>query len=365
MWMENGDIDKNEWFSFNPEYVIMMGLGRVIKMSAIALTGRRKNAVTMVSNLFIDSYMATANGEYVKVYLYLLRHLGSENQEITISSLADVFEHTEKDIFRALVYWEKAGLLSLTYSEGGEILAVEILDVMNKKAGHKEYPQPAPKTSKKLAELQKNEEFSRLMYIAQQYMGTTIKPTDCDIFANLYTGLHFSVELLEFLIELSVSNGHISVRYMESVALDWHQRGITTVEEAREYASSYNKESLIVMKAFGLSNRRPVTIEKNMIDKWFHTYGFCAGVITEACSRTIAKIHQPSFEYADKILSTWKEQGVKTKEDIEALDIKFKNLEKQTKSKPQKGTSPKQGNKFHNFPQRNYDYDELLKQIRQ
>ena len=28
----------------------------------------------MVANEFIDRYLADANGEYVKVYLYLLRH---------------------------------------------------------------------------------------------------------------------------------------------------------------------------------------------------------------------------------------------------------------------------------------------------
>lgn len=33
----------------------------------------------MVANEFIDRYMAVANGEYVKVYLYLLRHDGGRS----------------------------------------------------------------------------------------------------------------------------------------------------------------------------------------------------------------------------------------------------------------------------------------------
>ena len=33
-------------------------------------------------------------------------------------------------------------------------------------------------------------------------------------------------------------------------------------------------------------------------------------VVVEACNRTIKAIHQPSFEYADKILQSWKSQGV-------------------------------------------------------
>ena len=63
---------------------------------------------TVVSNAFIDTYMTAANGEYVKVFLYLLRH---EGEEVTVSAIADALDHTEADVKRALAYWEEAGLL--------------------------------------------------------------------------------------------------------------------------------------------------------------------------------------------------------------------------------------------------------------
>ena len=63
---------------------------------------------TVVSNAFIDTYMTAANGEYVKVFLYLLRHDG---EEVTVSAIADALDHTEADVKRALAYWEEAGLL--------------------------------------------------------------------------------------------------------------------------------------------------------------------------------------------------------------------------------------------------------------
>ena len=55
----------------------------------------------MVANEFIDRYMAVANGEYVKVYLYLLRHDG---REITVGEIADALNHTESDVKRAIAY---------------------------------------------------------------------------------------------------------------------------------------------------------------------------------------------------------------------------------------------------------------------
>ena len=65
--------------------------------------------VTAVPDEFIDEYMAAANGEYVKVYLYLLRH-GAE--ELEISRIADALNHTEADVRRALPYWQRAGVLA-------------------------------------------------------------------------------------------------------------------------------------------------------------------------------------------------------------------------------------------------------------
>ena len=50
--------------------------------------------VTVVKNTFIDQYMPQANGEFVKVYLYLLR-CANTGRELSLSSIADVLEHTE------------------------------------------------------------------------------------------------------------------------------------------------------------------------------------------------------------------------------------------------------------------------------
>ena len=66
-------------------------------------------AVTAVSNTFIDEYMGTASGEYVKVYLYLLRHAG---ENVEIPDIAEALNHTEADVRRALAYWERAGVLA-------------------------------------------------------------------------------------------------------------------------------------------------------------------------------------------------------------------------------------------------------------
>mgnify|MGYP003296829742 CR=1 FL=1 len=86
----------------------------------LTLKNRFQGNTTVVENDFIDNYITKANGEYVKVYLMLLRHLGA-GSSLSISGLADCLECTEKDILRAFKYWTKVGLLKMDYDESGNI----------------------------------------------------------------------------------------------------------------------------------------------------------------------------------------------------------------------------------------------------
>ena len=81
---------------------------------------------TVVSNTFIDTYMTAANGEYVKVFLYLLRH---EGEEVTVSAIADALDHTEADVKRALAYWEEAGLLERE-GDGGRPELLSLIHIL-------------------------------------------------------------------------------------------------------------------------------------------------------------------------------------------------------------------------------------------
>ena len=82
-------------------------------MSMLTLNNDCLASVTAVPDLFLDQYMPAANGEFVKVYLYLLKLVKDHQQDSTLSSMADFFSCTENDIVRALKYWEKQGLAEL------------------------------------------------------------------------------------------------------------------------------------------------------------------------------------------------------------------------------------------------------------
>ena len=364
-------------------------------MADIMLHTSINTGYTCISNTFIDDYMKDANGEYVKIYLYLLRCLNREDYDFSISQLADCLDHTEKDIMRAFTYWEKVGLLRLEYSDGHELSGICLVDVNgNNSFTSVNYAAEPVVTTKTVApavsdtpalvkpsysadELDafcEEDAVSDLLFATQTYLGRPLSSSDTNTLLFWYDGLHMTVDLIQYLIETCLDNGHNSFHYMDTVARNWAEDGITTVEDARKSSSAHNNAVYSIKKALGIGNRDLVESELNYIDKWVNTFSFNMDIICEACERTITATNKPSFKYADSILTSWNKSSVKTLEDVAALDQEFTKasmakLSATNKVKSIKDTSSsaarsKSNNKFLNFEQRqNYDFDALEKKL--
>ena len=114
-----------------------------------------------------------------------------------------------------------------------------------------------------------------------------------------------------------------------------------------------------LVKALGIKGRNLVELETTMIQKWTEGYAFSLDIVEEACARTISATHQPSFEYTDRILTNWHSAGVKSMDDIQKLDESYQQNKKVSVSKEKQVAN----NKFNNFVQRSYDYDQLEKKL--
>lgn len=371
-------------------------------MAGLHISNRQHFGYTMVPDSFIDRFLASVNGEFIKVYLLLLR-MARGDGSFSVLQMADALEITEKDVVRALKFWEKQGLIEVAVDENG-ISGVALLDAdqVQPKTETPKMEMPKMETPKAAAlraksveteavsvkavpaepvqekknvkqadlhALYEDMDFSQLLFITGRYTGKNLAGRDLDVLANLYSVVGMSCELLEYCVEYCVENGHKSMRYIETVALNWHEKGITTVEQAKEENVMGGKNTYAVLKAFGINGRNPAPAERKIIDKWFREYGFSPELVTEACNRTMKAIHQPSFEYADRILSDWRKLGVKELSDIERLDVKNQPKETAASGNPNAGKEGKRTvrkapvNKFRNFSERNYDADAMMKQI--
>lgn len=353
-------------------------------MNVLTLRNYFQSEITLIENTFIDQYMSKANGEYVKVYLLLLRHLNHSSSTLSITQMADFLENTEGDIIRALKYWEKAGLLTLEYDHEQQITCIDFgtnassaepaasvvsrtetsLSQKTEAVSTVSMPSAPSLTSAEKKSSVNRKELKQILFIAEQYLGKTLSRTDVDAITYFYDSLNFSADLIEYLIEYCVENGHKSMHYIQKVALSWFDEHITTVQQARSSSALYNRNCYSVLKAFGIKGRGPATSELDYIRKWTDTDGFTQELIMEACSRTVLAIHQPSFEYADKILQNWKKSNVHTLNDIRSLDSTFEQTKAAArKPAPKTSVKPAASSKFRNFEERSYNMDELTKEL--
>lgn len=378
---------------------------------------------TSFPNTFFDVYMPRANGEFVKIYLYLVRCLSHRDKTVSVAALADIFNHTEADVMRALRYWNNEGLIEFVYSnDGRELTGLSLIYPtepvqMDFRGSHgssgspssggnqnlcgnpnsnsgsmqssggknasadngnppsadcyadytvsgRQAAAPAPAktnfTAAQIRQLGQQDEIAEMFYLAERYLNRLLNPKDREVLLYLYVDLQFTVDLVIHLIEYCVTNNHASIRYIEKVALDWHRSGVKTIKDAKEHTRNYSSGVISVMKAFGISGRSLGQSEKDYIDKWNADYCFDDDMIIEACNRTIQNIHEPSFKYADSILKGWREKNISTLKDLENLDREFSSAKAAAKeAAATKAAAKNASKKSASYIQRDYDFKEL------
>lgn len=454
-------------------------------MQKITLYKEQPESATSVPNIFIDEFMTQANGEYVKIYLYLLRTIstGTPSADVSLSQVADHFDCTEKDVVRALNYWEKLRLFRLEYdkehnlsgiclpagsacpendaaeagcpgsaagfcksgpestangsservtgsvcsaigpsgecvsspagtgggssepvsgsvcstsdpsgklvsgpagaAEGSIPTAVSGTCVLSsaspgtaparrKDAAPKNLtnlfiqtcslPQQDPAEKNSFSAFCEKEEAQEIVFIAEQYLGRTLSHQDLNYIYSWYSEFHLSCELIEYLIETSVAAGHTSLHYMHRIAEDYAARNITTTQQAKELANQNSAVCYAVMKAFGIRGRHLAPSEIRYLRNWSEKMGFGIDLITEACSRTIRSIHEPSFGYANSILERWEKQNIHTMEEVAQADAAYRQAQGPGSRSSKKG-AVQTANHFANFRQRDNDYDEIQRRL--
>lgn len=239
-------------------------------MARIALYKDNYADSTVVSNLFIDEYMKDANDAQLKVYFYLLRMLNAD-QAISVSGIADKFNHTEKDVIRALKYWEKQQILDLDFDENKALVGIHLRDLSAQATPAPQHnvlltsgpvqaqntagnsiisaavaqpvqtaPQEATPVYTKpaysldqLREFKEREETSQLLFIAEAYIGKPLTPSEIKTILFFTDVLHFSDDLIDYLLQYCVERGKKDFKYIEKVAVNWAE-GVSPRQNRRK-----------------------------------------------------------------------------------------------------------------------------------
>lgn len=365
---------------------------------------------TVVSNRFIDEYMTEANDAQLKVYFYLIRMLNA-NHSVSVSGIADKFNHTEKEVIRALKYWEKRRILDLDYDANKTLTGVHLRDLsavpVSNEAQSVAAPvptvsaqmesapaaavpavsaqaaavytvpaqaAPVPEASvaqselptfvkpsyslDQLKEFKDREDTAQLLFVAESYIGKPLTPSEIKTILFFTDVLHFSEDLIDYLIQYCVERGKKDFKYIEKVAVNWAEEGVTTPKQAQQFATRYDKNVYAIMNELGKKNS-PTSKEIEYINRWTKEYGFTTDIILEACERTVLATDRHRFEYAEGILSSWKKENVHHKADIHRID---KLYQKKKAAAPVTAGS-NVTNKFNQFTQNSYDFEALEREL--
>lgn len=389
-------------------------------MSYITITTEKNETYSSISNFFIDYYMTSASGEFVKVYLYLVRQLSSR-EPISVAEIADHFNLTEKDICRAIKYWISQDVMRLNYNDKKEPVGITLLPLQDKSHQKSDSmdglsllsmdymvednspaaaaasattqaasAQTAPaqadtqnisaatdisavpahalplKTAVTPEILRKKQEdgiLSDLIFETEAYFGRPLSMPETESLIYIYDQLGFSQELIEYLIEYCLTMGKASFRYAETVAASWYEKGIDTVEKAKSDSNAYNPFYRKVFSELGIRRGNPTSIESAYIDAWSNEMNFSEDLILLACQKAIlSKPQSANFAYVNGILENWHKNGVKSLRDVQQLDLDFMKKKTDNTVKNQAAAS-KNPNGFANFKQT--DMSDQLGQLEQ
>ncbi len=311
---------------------------------------------TPVSNIFIEKYMPKARGEFVKVYLLMLKYNTSNEPGVNGAVLASSLNLLESDVMNALNYWNDQGVIRLIPIDKMNNFNIEFLplDDFDSNETHEV----------NLLDALNNSETTDMLRDIEKILGRSLSNKEMETYLNWQNDFSFTSELILILIEYCVSKGKSDYRYIEKVALAWHDLGIKTIDEAQVHIKK-NEDKWIkirhILQYLGIKNTEIMKPQEELLNKWLFTYKFDLPLIEKACDICFQRLNRADFKYIDGILSKWFNDNLKTLEDVEIKDKQFKSNNKNKYA--QNNTQTNKGLGFNNFEPRSYDYDSLEKKL--
>lgn len=311
----------------------------------------KSNNYTPVSNVFIDRYMPKARGEYVKVYLLGIKYCMSGEPGANSAMLAGTLHLLETDLMNALNYWNDEGVIKLTSIDNMGNYNIDFLDLQD-------MPPEQNDNINLLKELDNNSTKDMLQDI-EKLLGRPLSAKEMQMYISWISDFNFPPELILLLIEYCVSKGKTDYRYIERIAVTWHENKINSIEDAQTYIKKHEDKWINIRKILsylGIKDAEVMKPQEQLLEKWLNSFSFPLDVIYRACDISFNRINKADFKYIDAILTNWYKDGIKTITDVDTKDIK-KNTYKKSSGNVGVKTN------FNDYEQRSYDYDDLEKKL--
>lgn len=285
---------------------------------------------TEIPDIFFSEYLSAANGDFIKVYLYML-FLSKYDKDIKINDLSKKLVLPLKTIQDAVKYWEEQEVI--TKKNTGYIM-----NNLQEIELHKLYKPRTALSTEQLKKSQEDQHRARAIEHINNKFFSGLMPTtwypDIELWFKKYG---FDEEVMIALFSYCFDRSALHKAYIQRVAEAWNKNNIKTFNDLDTYYEKQEKLKMIantISKKLGL-HRALSEYEYAYVEKWNIDYGYNLEIIEIALKKTTSKAN-PNFDYLNKLLSDWHDRGFKTANEIQnfltEMKQKNKNVQKLEKS---------------------------------
>ena len=319
--------------------------------------------VFFVPKSIVDEHLAYVNGQQLKVLLYVLRHTG---EDLEVQDLAGGLAMSAADVSDALQYWLTTGVLQRDDVPGGVTVQPATPPAASGPVPYTRggtagagttspAPAPAQRTAPQqplldvpdivptyetvAARLLEDPALKAMFQEVQALMGKTIGYDTQAKFIMMHDTYGLPPEVILTIVDYSVKKGK-GIGYMCKVGKNWAEEGVTTLEDANEKLEKIANTDRAWAEFTGLfSKDAPKATDNRLayVRKWRFTFGQSSELIYYAYETMVEAIDKVNFNYMDKILTRWNEEGLRTPQEVLAAE----KGEAPAAGKAARGTSPK------------------------
>lgn len=297
------------------------------------------NSVFAVPTALVDRYLKLAGKEQLQVLLWMLRHGG---EAFSPEALAQELALDQDAVLDALDYWQQEGLLA---SREGQLTPAAQPEAPQAPAAPRAPAQAPglppkrrlvrPDTQHLAARMGESEEIRFLMQEAQATFGKTISPAMAATLLAMCDDYGLPVEVVVMLLHYAKDVGKTGTAYLDSVARDWAESGVFTLEAAEkklQELEEHHQAWAKVQSAAGLPRRAPSRKEEDAAYRWVYQWKFTGEMLRAAYERCVDNTGKFNISYINKILEGWHKQGARNLQEVEALEAKKKEEREQSTS---------------------------------
>ena len=293
-----------------------------------------KNKILCLPAEAVSSRLTSATADELRVLLSVL-----SDPEFDLGERAKSLDLTENAVTRALSSWVEAGAILVSAEPSPEVKNEETAPApVTEQITMDGKPAPRRKTltrstlphysSEELADaVERGDGCAELIDTCQQVMGRIFNTSETAVIVGLLDYLKLPQDYVLLLCSHAASMEKTSVRYLEKMAIDLHDRGITTYDALEEELKRVEKRTDLesyVRDLFGIGRRAFIKKEKTFIDTWANTFRFSREMIAKAYEVTVSNTQGPSMDYANRVLENWYAAGYASPEEVDAAQAERK-----------------------------------------